>query len=288
MRRRAILTFAVALSLLGRRTSPQAAPDVPRFGARVEVVRVDVLVRGRGRPITGLEASAFDVEDDGVGQRVEQFSVEEMPLRLVLALDTSGSVRGQTLARLQRACLAAIGLLGPRDSAGLLTFAADVRLRAPVGSDPAALRSGLGSLAAEGGTALRDAAFATLSLGDATADRALGILFTDGGESASWLREAEVLEAARRGHVVLYGVRIGDEPPPFLARVVQISGGRVLRPASAEDLPSTFAEIVREFRTRYVLRYTPAGVARTGWHRVRVRLKRRSAELTYRDGYLVR
>jgi hypothetical protein len=34
--------------------------------------------------------------------------------------------------------------------------------------------------------------------------------------------------------------------------------------------------------------YTPAGVAKDGWHRVEVRLKNRRAEITARRGYFVR
>ena len=52
--------------------------------------------------------------------------------------------------------------------------------------------------------------------------------------------------------------------PLFLGEVVRISGGRVVRPRSARELPSAFAEILQEFRTRYVLTYTPTGVARPG------------------------
>ena len=262
-------------------------PAPPRFPAKVDVVKVSVLVTGRGRPITGLHASDFEVEDDGVAQKVEQFSAEERSLRVLLALDVSGSVQGEILARLERGCAGLVDLLRPGDTAGLLTFGDDVRLIAPVG-DPSVLRVRLRGLEeAAGSTALRDAVFATLVLADTAPDRALGIVFTDGRESISWLPENEVSAAVRRSHSVIYGVHFGKDAFPFLGDAVAASGGRVLSPRSAEDLPAAFAEILQEFRTRYLLRYTPSKVAHSGWHRVRVRLKGRSAHLTYRDGYLV-
>lgn len=276
--------LALAWATAGWAVPPPPAP--PRFPAKVDVVKVSVLVTGRGRPITGLAASDFEVEDDGVAQKVEQFSAEERPLRVVLALDVSGSVQGEILARLERACAGVVDLLRPGDTAGLLTFGDDVRLIAPVG-DPSVLRAGLRGLEAAGSTALRDAVFATLTLADTAPDRALGIVFTDGRESISWLPEKDVSEAVRRSHSVLYGVHFGKDAFPFLGDAVGASGGRVLSPRSAEDLPAAFAEILQEFRTRYLLRYTPSKVAHSGWHRVRVRLKGRSARLTYRDGYFV-
>jgi Ca-activated chloride channel family protein len=277
----------VVLPLASPASAPTQTPPA-RFPARIEVVRVSVLVRGTGQPITGLDAAALEVEDNGVRQTVEQVSTEETPLKVVLALDVSGSVRGEALGLLKQACIGVIDGLRPADTAGLLTFAGSVRQVAPLGGDLAVLRRQVQGLDAGGGTALRDGAFAAMVLGDGAADGALGVVFTDGGESVSWLSEPEVLDAARRSRTVVYGVRIGDGATPFLGEVVRISGGRVLRPRSPRDLPRTFDEILQEFRTRYVLTYSPTGVARSGWHRVSVRLKGRPAVLTYREGYWVR
>ena len=41
-----------------------------------------------------------------------------------------------------------------------------------------------------------------------------------------------------------------------------------------------------EFRHRYLLSYTPRGVARDGWHRLEVRVKNRRATIKARPGYL--
>jgi hypothetical protein len=40
-------------------------------------------------------------------------------------------------------------------------------------------------------------------------------------------------------------------------------------------------------KTRYVLSYTPRGVAREGWHTLDVRLTRRAGDITARKGYFV-
>jgi hypothetical protein len=43
--------------------------------------------------------------------------------------------------------------------------------------------------------------------------------------------------------------------------------------------------VLDEFNSRYILAYTPAGVAAPGWHRIDVRLKRKKGTVTARRGY---
>jgi len=68
--------------------------EVPVFSAGVESVRLDVLVTDRDRVISGLQASDFEVRDEGVLQDVEIVG-SGMPLNLILALDTSASLAGE-------------------------------------------------------------------------------------------------------------------------------------------------------------------------------------------------
>ena len=58
---------------------------------------MDVLVSDRGKPVPGLGPADFEVLDNGVPQRVELVSFEQLPLSVVLALDMSDSVVGPRL-----------------------------------------------------------------------------------------------------------------------------------------------------------------------------------------------
>ena len=64
------------------------------FSARVDTVRVDVLVSDGRQPILGLTPDDFQVLDMGVPQKVDLVTFEQIPLDVVLALDMSGSVTG--------------------------------------------------------------------------------------------------------------------------------------------------------------------------------------------------
>jgi VWFA-related protein len=283
------LVLAAVLTLTAGAAHPSSAqppPTRPTFRAGVEVVRLSVLVRGKSAPVVGLRAEDFEVRDNGVRQRIERITHEDLPLQLVLALDVSGSVRGEKLAAVKSASERALDGLRAQDRAALLTFADTVRQVAPMGGDIASLRRGVQGLEAEGGTALVDGTLAAIVLGDGVPGRTLAIVFTDGGETVSFLPESAALGAAQRTNLVVYAVRVDEKTSPFLRRIASATGGRVLD-AAAGDLAATFAAILEEFRTRYVLSYTPTGVARKGWHRVAVRVKDRSAQVTVRDGYAV-
>ena len=51
-------------------------------------------------------------------------------------------------------------------------------------------------------------------------------------------------------------------------------------------MTSAFKTALDEFRTGYVLWYTPAGVKRPGWHTIQVKLKQpQKFEVRARNGY---
>src|SRR4029077_4489020 len=75
----------------------------PNFSTRREAVRVDVLVTEKGQPVRGLTAADFDLFDNGAAQRVDLVSFDQVPLNVVLAFDTSGSVTDERLGHMRQA-----------------------------------------------------------------------------------------------------------------------------------------------------------------------------------------
>ena len=130
--------------------------------------------------------------------------------------------------------------------------------------------------------------------------------------TASWSDPREVIAAASRSDVVVYAVSIARERDwldaagarqailerqwlqrlphaygrQFLPLLTSETGGTLLRAERTRQLRETFARVVAEFKSRYVLMYTPTGVAPTGWHALDVRLKGRQGRVTARRGYL--
>jgi hypothetical protein len=53
----------------------------------VDAVRVDVLVTDRNRPIGGLSKNDFVLRDNGVLQRIDTVSMEEVPFSIAASTD---------------------------------------------------------------------------------------------------------------------------------------------------------------------------------------------------------
>jgi VWFA-related protein len=284
-----------------------------RFRVNTEAVRVDVLVKEGNRPVAGLTAADFELRDSGVLQRIDAVSFEDVPLSVTIALDTSDSLRGRPLVDLKDAASAAIQMLRPGDRASLLTFTHRLWLRTPWTSDHARLNGAVEQVEPGGGTSLHDAAYAALTLKDDRPGRALVLLFSDGNDTAGWLSGQSVIETAQRSDAVVYVVgllspatpapgyrldfRSGVQPlvrsvvpsalgQPLLPELAKETGGAFLTADRSEKLRETFLQVISEFRTRYLLTYTPAGVDKGGWHPIEVRVKGRRANVTARRGYV--
>lgn len=263
------------------------ATQQPAFTARTELVRVDVLVTAGGKPVTGLGVDDFEVLDNGVPQAVELVSFEQLPLNVVLALDLSESVVGERLAHLTAAGHAVLDGLGPADQVALVSFSHVVRLGAALTTGRKPVQQALVDTWPGGDTALVDATYAAMMVGESDVGRALVIVFSDGVDTASWLRPAAVLDIAKRSDVVVYGVSVRGAPAsPFLRELEEQTGGRQFEVESTRDLGAAFAAILEEFRQRYVIGYTPRDVPGEGWHPLTVRLKGQRATVRARPGYL--
>ena len=264
-----------------------AAGQQPAFAARVESVRVDVLVLDNGRPILGLRPADFEIVDNGVPQQVDLVSFESIPLTVVLALDMSDSVAGEQLEQLQDAGRGVVTGLAHGDQAALVTFSSAVTRAAPLTTDIALIGAALDDAWGAGATSVIDGVYAAMMIGEEDASRALVIVFSDGLDTSSWLSAERVLDSARRGDAVVYSVGVGDgRGSSFLHDVASATGGTAYKVDSTRDLRATFVRILDEFRHRYLVSYTPRAVSRDGWHRLEVRVKNRRATIKARPGYL--
>ncbi|MEZ5291025.1 MAG: VWA domain-containing protein [Vicinamibacterales bacterium] len=262
-----------------------AAGQEPTFKARVDEVRIDVLVTERGRAVTGLTAADFEVKDNGALQPVHLVSLGDVPVAAVLALDLSRSVAGPRLEALKRAGLSFVDALTPADSAALVGFNRLAVQHVGLTHDLDLVRRGLARAAALGDTALVDATLAAMLLGDADAGRTLVVVFSDGVDTASFTSPELALATARRVNGVVYAVSASREAPTFLQDVADATGGRVIDLAADGDPAPAFVEILREFRQRYVISFTPSEGAAGGWHTLDVRVKQSGMRALSRRGY---
>ncbi len=260
----------------------------PVFQAEVGVVRVEVLVTRGGEPVRGLGADDFELRDDGRPQRLEPILEERTPLDAVLVLDVSASVLGPKLESLQGAARAFLDGLREGERAAVLAFHHEVQLLHPLDGNLAAARRALSRVSPRGSTALVDAVYAALRLGDPGDRRTAVVVFSDGIDNLSWLSPQDVVEAASRSNAIVYGVTVrgkGERKERFLGDVAKATGGRTFEASSERDLGARFLDVLEDIRARYVLSYVPEGRPSPGWHVLDVRLRQKKGDVLARPGY---
>lgn len=281
--------------------APGAAQQPPTvFRAAADAVSVDVSVQRGGRPVAGLEVADFTILDNGVPQAITGLTYERLPIDVTLLLDVSASVTGDVLEELRRAVRQVRADLRPGDRLRLLTFNMRPRLLVDFDRPAAELDAALASLAAGGSSAIFDSVAVALTTPDEPGRRRLIVLFSDGQDSSSSTDAATVLDVARRSGTtvaVVLASALRDRPASLLRatpdtvgtfadRLAAETGGLVSAVPRGENVSARFRRMLQEFRTSYVLYYTPAGVERGGVHTLDVRVKREGVSVRARRSYV--
>lgn len=293
----------MAGSVVGAWPAVSAAQEpAPVFRAGADAVSVEASVRRDRRVVAGLKAEDFEILDNGVAQQISDVSYEKLPIDVTVLLDVSASVSGSVLDELRRALKQLRADLGAQDRLRLLTF--NMRVQRLVDfSDPAAkIDTALASVSGGGSSAVFDSLAVALSSGVPRGRRQLVVLFSDGQDSSSITDSDILLDVARRTTptvaVVLASptrqrpaslVRHSPKPTPTIAdlsqQIASDTGGFVVAISSGDNLTSTFRQVLEQFRTSYVLYFTPKGVDTQGAHTLEVRVKRPNVEVRSRRSY---
>ena len=291
-----------ALQAADQTTPPPGQATIFRAGA--DAVTVDASVQREGRPVAGLRAADFELLDNGVPQEITDVAYEKLPIDVTLLLDVSASVTGPVLNELRRALREVRADLGPADRMRLVTFNMSIRRQVDFGQPAAAIDETIASLRGAGSSAVFDALAVALTSAEVPGRRRLIVLFTDGQDNISISDPDTLLEVGKRSTAtaaIILSSESGSRPAsllrttPALAtvdafsrRIADETGGIVTAVRSGESLPSKFRRMIQDFRSSYVLYFTPRGVDRAGVHTLEVRVRRPGLEVRARRGYVWR
>jgi VWFA-related protein len=284
---------AVAVLKDGRRlaASVRTRGGFALSGAEVDLVHVTATVTdGKGRLMKMLPRGIFQVQEDGVGQEVTHFVGESQEREIVVAVDISGSM-GAAMPQVRQAVRKFLAALRPSDHVTLLAFNDSVFTLARRETDAAARSRAVDRLASWGGTCLHDAILRGLDLLDRQRGLKALVVFTDGEDRSSRADPAAVARRVGTSDALIYmiGQGRGTEVPALkkvMDRLAGLSGGRAFHTKNAAELEGSFAEIVEELSSQYVLAYEPTNGARDGsWREIRVGVTRPGLVVRSRQGY---
>jgi Ca-activated chloride channel family protein len=255
----------------------------------VNLVLVDATVKTKaGQIMADLRQDAFEVREDGVTQKIEVFSRDELPLNVALVLDLSDSI-GPFLGPLRDAASTALAALKPEDEVALFTFSTEAELRVPFTNDKTEIARQINSFHVGGATNINDGIFvaAKYLLNAPPKGRRVIILISDDvGTDAGGQGTRDIVTETIAADAVLYNLKIpGYNPPATLfaasmipglvniRRVTDQTGGEIFDVQDVAHLDTAFRALIQRIKTRYTLGYyTKATGAEGKPHKLDVRL----------------
>jgi Ca-activated chloride channel homolog len=272
-----ILAIAASFLCLPTRAQNQD-PGVIRVD--VSLVLLDATVKTKAGQILGdLKQDSFELREDGVPQKIEIFSRDELPLSVALVLDLSDSI-GPFLEPLRQAALTALSALKPEDEVALFTFSTEAELKVPFTTNKAEIAKQIGDFHVGGATNINDGIFvaAKYLLNTPPKGRRVIILISDDvGTSAGGQGTHDIVTECIASDAVLYNLKIPGYNPPgtlFAAsmvpglvnirKVMDQTGGEIFDVQDVAHLDEAFGALIKRIKTRYTLGYYTKATAAEG------------------------
>lgn len=293
MSRLVVMALVIAAAVKGQQ---------PTFRTRTDSVSVSVSVKNRNVAVAGLTVSDFRLLDDGVPQTIERVSIEGVPIDLTLFIDTSPSFIGH-LNDLKDDIRTIAAVLRPDDRMRVIAFHNEIEEVVPWTAPRKDVN--LDRLHIARISSVYDGLAASLLHQPGPDRRHLIVAVTDGLDYNSAVSSERVLDISGRVEGVLHlvvtrssGAPLPNAPQPAIMRgpdgrggqrlgdAAERTGGRMHEPIFGGNLVRMFTQVFDDFRTSYVLRYTPTGVQSGGWHELKVEVPSQPrATIRARRGY---
>ena len=303
--RRAPLAVAVLAAVVV--ATGAAVYGQQRFRAGVDLIHFSVVVTDKqGAPITGLTDEDFELVEEGKPQAISYFSegdpdsgsrlAEVLPLRLGLALDTSGSM-DRDISDVRTGVIKFLLANEAAIDFTLVDFDTEVRVTRYGPDETERLIERIRRRKPDGWTALYDAVGVYLHSVGAVDGQKILLLYTDGGDTRSELTFTDLLDLLKSADVTVYTIGYLENQPSSarpsqqsqLQRMAAITGGQAFFPTSIKELEKIYEKIQREIAARYSLGYSSTDTRKDGaWRKVDIKLRRpdlKGARLRTRTGY---
>jgi Ca-activated chloride channel family protein len=273
----------VALTLAITASAQTPAPGEPAQGATVfrsgaSLVALSVTVTEGKRLIPGLTLDDFAVYEDGVLQRVQFFESHDIPIDLILLLDTSASMSDK-MPVVHEAAVGFLKTLRETDRGAVVTFGDNVNISQPLTSDRATLEQAVRRAQPHGSTALNNALYVAMKEFARAAQQsgevrrqAIAVL-SDGEDTSSVIAFDDVLAMARKTGINIYTICLQNhysvaraetnrkyfsESDYSMKTLAQETGAQSYFPQSVQELKGIYAGISDELSNQYSIGYSPS------------------------------
>jgi Ca-activated chloride channel family protein len=291
----AIGALTVSMTVVAS-AAAQQEPASPAFKSAVERVALTAIVRdSKGRLVRDLTARDFELVDSGRSRPLIGVWSEPSPASVAILMDSSGSMATKMDRARATAEAFIAGMVPGIDEVALYSFDTELKEIRPFSKNLGAAEGAWSGTRAYGATSLWDAIADTASHISQRQQRRALLVITDGVDSASKLKPAEVSAIASSLDVPVYILVIGflqddgsREPQAVqgpLADLATWTGGDSLL---VRDTPSAITathQILKELQHQYVIAFEPGSAP--GWHPLVLRTRKDGLLVRARSGYVV-
>jgi VWFA-related protein len=255
--------------------------------------QIELTIRDRNREFIDITPDDLEVVEDGVDQTVDAFEEALTPVSIVLALDSSGSMR-KDAPEVMEAARTFVRALPPQDKLAVLTFADRAEFAHDLTTNREWSLDAIGRYQAVGGTALYDAMFESLTRLKRVEGRTAIVVLTDGRDEnnpgtapGSTHSLNDVVSNLSAVGATVYAIGLGanvDHEP--LEEFATATTGDAYFPEDVSTLGAEYRRILENLRRRYILSYTSTNTTRDGaWRKVEIRSKKDGVVIQTRGGY---
>ncbi len=304
--KKTVLLLALGLAAVAAPTplGAQARPQAPVFPTGIEIINLSLSVTdAQNNFVTTLGQNDFAVYEDGIRQELSLYTHENLPISMVLMIDTSASME-EKLATAQTAAIRFSKTLRPQDVAQVVAFNDRATTLQPFTNDLSLLESAIMKTEASSSTSLHNALY--IALKDLMRDKKAAelrrraiVLLSDGEDTSSLVSDDQVLELAKKSEINIYTIRLRESRASDRQRqdfsqaeylvnaLARETGGRAYFPSSIGELDSVYDRIAEELRTLYSVGYVSSNARRDGkWRRIVVRVPdREGLTVRHKLGY---
>ncbi len=254
---------------------------------------LEFTARSSSPGLLDLTAADLAVIEDGVPQAVEGFQEAVDPVSIVMAIDTSGSMRRDADA-VRETAREFVLAIRPEDPLALITFADDVTFAHVLDTNRDWSLEAIDSFTVNGGTALYDALRDSLLHLMQVKGRRVVVVLTDGKDEnnpgtapGSVNTFEDVLDLNTQAGAAIYTVGLGSGVDrPVLNRLAAESGGEAYYSHDPSQLGEQFRLIIEDMRRRYVVSYTSTNSDHDGaWRKVDIRSRVPGVTVVGEGGY---
>jgi Ca-activated chloride channel family protein len=281
----------------------QGQGPVATFKSSIDLVRINAVVRDKkGRFVSNLAATDFEVEDGGVARTITEFRREEAGVSIAMLFDVSGSMEDRMKNAREAATHMLSWLKQDGDEAAIFTFDTRLTQVSPFRSGMTALPEELDLLKPFGATSLNDAIARTAQkVASRESLRRAVVVFTDGKDNTSKLTPGEVSGIASSIDVPVYIIGIVpsiDNPSAQVAlsgadhsalaraltNLAEWTGGRTFVVSTIAERSQMAHQLIEELRHQYLIAFEASTLP--GWHPLVVRMRDKDLTVRARSGYI--